>query len=151
MDIHRCSSKYLLLKSSQISQESTCVEIFVNNVTGHQNWNFIKETPTEVFTCEICKSFKSTLSYRISPVAASGSFRSHPAALLKKKLRKIWFSVNFAKFLRTSFLLTEHHRMTASCVYLLILRSFLERFFHRAPLGNCYFMSKLQNFNHQIQ
>ena len=55
-----------------------------------------------------------------------------PATLLKKRLRQECFSVNFAKFLRTSFLLTKHHRMTASCIYLWIL-SFSEHFFHTAP------------------
>ena len=35
--------------------------------------------------------------------------------------------------------------MTASCVYLWILRGFSEHFFHRASPGNCYCMSKLQN------
>ena len=57
-----------------------------------------------------------------------------PANLLKKRLRKICFSVNFAKFLRTPFILTEHLRMTASCVYLWSLRRFSEHFLYRAPL-----------------
>ena len=35
------------------------------------------------------------------------------------------------------YLLTEHLRMTVSCVYLRILRSFSEHLFYRAPLGNC--------------
>ena len=39
-----------------------------------------------------------------------------PATLLKKRLWQRSFTVNFAKFLRTSFLLIEHLRMTASCV-----------------------------------
>ena len=39
-----------------------------------------------------------------------------PATLLKKTLRQRCFSVSFAKYLRASFLLTEHLRMTASCV-----------------------------------
>ena len=55
-----------------------------------------------------------------------------PATLLKKRLRKRRFSVNFAKLLRTSFLLTEQPRMNASCVYLWILRRFLEHFFYGA-------------------
>ena len=36
-------------------------------------------------------------------------------------------------------LLTEYLRMTAYCVYLQILRSFLEHLFYRAPLANCLF------------
>ena len=74
-----------------------------------------------------------------------------PATLLKKRIRNRCFAVNLAKFLRISFLLTKHLRMTASCVYLRILRRFSEHFFYRVPQGNCYFIYKLQNFNHQIQ
>ena len=36
----------------------------------------------------------------------------HPASLLKKRLRQRFSSMNFAKFLRTFFLLTEDLRMT---------------------------------------
>ena len=50
-----------------------------------------------------------------------------PATWLKKRHRKRFFSVNFAKFLRKSFLLTKHLRMTASCVYLWILRNSTSR------------------------
>ena len=38
--------------------------------------------------------------------------------------------MSFAKFLRTSFLLTDHLRVTASYVYLSILRRFSEHFFY---------------------
>ena len=31
-----------------------------------------KETPTQIFSCEISQIFKSTFSYRTPPVAASG-------------------------------------------------------------------------------
>ena len=33
--------------------------------------NFIKNTPTQVFSCEICKTFKNTFFDRTPPVAAS--------------------------------------------------------------------------------
>ena len=82
------------------------------------------------------------------PLKASGF---QPATLLKKRIRNRCFAVNLAKFLRISFLLTKHLRMTASCVYLRILRRFSEHFFYRVPQGNCFFIYKLQNFNHQIQ
>ena len=71
-----------------------------------------------------------------SPVAAFDVSGFQPATLLKKRLRQRCFSVTFAKRLRTSFLLTEHLQVTASCVYLQIFRSFLEHFFYKAPLGN---------------
>ena len=60
-----------------------------------------------------------------------------PATLLKKRLRQRCFSVNFSKFLRTCLLLTKHLRLTASCVYLWILRT---------PPGNCYFINKVAEF-----
>ena len=110
-----------------------------------------KETPAQVISCEIYEMFKSALFYRVHLqwllFKVSGF---QPATLLKKRLRQRSFSVNSAKFLKTSFLLTEHFWMTASCVYLLILRSFSEHFPYRATPANCYFMCKLQNFNHQI-
>ena len=68
---------------------------------------------------------------RTSPVTASESLGFHSGTLLKKRLRQRCFSVNFAKCLRISFLLTEHLLMTASCVYLRILRNFLEVFYKR--------------------
>ena len=43
-------------------------------------------------------------------------------------------------------LLTEHLRMTASCVYLRILRSFSEHLIYRAPLGNCLFHVQVAEF-----
>ena len=36
--------------------------------------------------------------------------------------------------------------MTASCVYLLILRSFSDHLFYRAPLGNCLFHLQVTQF-----
>ena len=69
-----------------------------------------------------------------------------PATLLKKRLRQKCFSVNFAKFLKISFLLTKHLRMTASCLYLRILRSFSKHFFYRALPGNCYFHVQVAEF-----
>ena len=61
------------------------------------------------------------------------------------------FFCKFYKIFKNIFLSTEHVRMTASGVYLLILRRFSEHFFYRAPQGNCSFTYNLQNFNHQIQ
>ena len=60
-----------------------------------------------------------------------------PATLLKKRLRQRCFFVNFSRFLRTCLLLTKHLRLTASCVYLWILRT---------PPGNCYFINKVAEF-----
>ena len=119
----RSSTKQVLLNNSQYSQEKTYVgATFLRTpcFTEHLLWLLLKAS---IF---------------------------QPATSLYKRLRQKCFSVDFAKFLRTSFLLTEHLRMTASCVYLWIL-SFSEHFFYRAPLENCYFVYQMKNFNHQIQ
>ena len=77
--------------------------------------------------------------------ASKGSgFQS--ATLLKKRLRQRCFPVSLGKILKTSCLLREHLRMTASCVYLWILRSFSDHPFYRAPLGNCLFHLQVAEF-----
>ena len=61
----RCPSKKVFLKISQYSQENTCVGV-----------NFIKKTPTQVFSYEYCKIFKNSFFYRTSAVAASENYES---------------------------------------------------------------------------
>ena len=41
--VRTCSSKEVFLKISKISKENSCVEIFLNKVTGLQSCNFIKK------------------------------------------------------------------------------------------------------------
>ena len=67
-----------------------------------------------------------------------------PAALLKKGLQQRRFSVRFAKFLRTSFYKTPPD----DCLLCLpvILRSFSNHLFYRAPLGNCLFHVQVAKF-----
>ena len=67
-----------------------------------------------------------------------------PAALLKKGLPQRRFSVNFAKFFRTSFYRTPPD----DCFLCLpvILRSFSDHLFYRAPLGNCLFHVQVAEF-----
>ena len=88
--------------------------------------------------------FKNTFFNRTFPVAASDSFRFPPAALLKKGLQQRRFSVRFAKFLRTSFYRTR----LDDCFLCLpvILRSFSDHLFYRAPLGNCLFHVQVAEF-----
>ena len=52
--IRSCSSKYVFLKISQISQENTCVGV----LWGLQLYQ--KETPTQMVSCEIYKIFRNT-------------------------------------------------------------------------------------------
>ena len=81
--------------------------------------------------------FKNTFFNRTFSVAASESFRFPPAAFLKKGLQQRRFSVRFAKFLRTSF----YRTLPDDCFLCLpvILRSFSDHLFFRAPLGNSLF------------
>ena len=55
--------KKVLLKISQISQGSTCAGIsFLIKMQGSGLHFYLKETPTQVFSCEFCEIFKSTFS-----------------------------------------------------------------------------------------
>ena len=49
---------------------------------------YLKETPMQVISCEICEIFKSTFFNRTSPVAASEGFQ--PATLLKKETSDVF-------------------------------------------------------------
>ena len=128
----------------------------------HQKCNFIKKRPQHrIFPVKFAKFLRApclTEHLQWLLLKVSGF---EPATLLKKRLRKRYFSVNFAKFLKhiffwqdTSGWLLFVFVFLRFCVW--VLRSFSEHysvlsFFYRAPQGNCYFMYKLQNFNHQIQ
>ena len=81
--------------------------------------------------------FKNTFFNRTFPVVASDSFRFPTAALLKTGLQQRRFSVRFAKFLRTSFYGTPPD-VCFLCLPV-ILRSFSDHPFFRAPLGNSLF------------
>ena len=62
--IHICSSQQVFLKVLQISRLKTCVGVS----SGLQLYQ--KQTPTHVFSCEICEIFKNKFSYRTPPVPA---------------------------------------------------------------------------------
>ena len=121
--------KIIALKSLQISQKITCVGVFFNKVAGPQNCYFIKKRlqhrffPVKVAKFLRAPCFNEHLQWLLLKVSGF-----QPATLWQRNSAKDFFSVNFAKLSRTSFLLTEHLRMTA-CVYLWILRSFSEHFF----------------------
>ena len=79
------------------------LQTFVNFTGKHLCWSlflttfftdFIKNTPTQVFSCEICKIFNNTIYYRTPPVAAS----------VKGDSKHRCLPVEFVKFLRTLFL-----------------------------------------------
>ena len=88
--------------------------------------------------------FKNAFFNRTFPVAASDNFRFPLVALLKKGLQQRCFSVRFAKFLRASFYRTPPD----DCFLCLpiILTSFPDHPFLRAPLGNSLFHVQVAEF-----
>ena len=71
----RCSVKKVVLKISQNSQENTCARVIFLVKLQVLAYNFIKEeTMAQVFSCESCKIYKNTFSYRTPPVATSDNF-----------------------------------------------------------------------------
>ena len=64
--------KNVVLKNFAVfTGKHLCQSLFFNKVAGAAS-NFIKkETLAQVFSCEFCKIFKKSFSYRTPPVAAS--------------------------------------------------------------------------------
>ena len=60
-------------------------ESFLIRLQAPEMQLYLKETPRQVFSCEICEIFKSTLFYRTSPVAASEGFRFPACNFIKKR------------------------------------------------------------------
>ena len=53
-----------------------CWESLFNNVAGLKRpTSLLKETPTQVFSCEICHNFMRNLFYKTPPVAASKTMK----------------------------------------------------------------------------
>ena len=76
--------------------------LFLNKVAGFRNSNFIKKTPTQVFSSAVAEIFKNTFFYRTSSVAASHSFKSPACNFIKNVTPAKMFFENFATFLRIS-------------------------------------------------
>ena len=96
-----------------------------------------RDSNTGFFLC-----FKNTFFHRPSLAAAAESFRFLACNFIKKETPAKMFFCGFCK----DRLLTEHLRMTVSCVYLGILRSFLKHLSYRAPMGNCLFHVQVAEF-----
>ena len=132
----------------QISQQRTCVGVFLNKVAGPQNCNFIKQSLQRRFLLWILwimqehlfwdaetpvRLFKNTFFYRTSPGgAASDSVRFPVYSSIKKETRIKMFICEFCKIFKNTFL-SEHLQMTDPCVYLWILRRFSDYLVYRAP------------------
>ena len=135
----------------QILQESTCVGVFFNKVTGPQNCNFIKKRLQHRFLpVKFANFFKNTLFYRTSPVAASASFRFRARLSFKKETPAKMIFCEFCKIFKNIFFFDRKKWlddwMIASCVYLWNLRSFSEHFFYKVPMGNCLFHVQVTYF-----
>ena len=74
----RYSSEYVFFKILQISQENTCAGISFFTLffmpSGLQL--YYKETPTQMFFCEIYEIFKNSLFYRTPLAGASGDLNN---------------------------------------------------------------------------
>ena len=137
-NIRRCSSKWLLLKSLQIHRKASVSESSLVKLQF-----YLKKTPAQAFSCEICEILKNTCFYRTSPVVASDSFSFQPATLWKKRLcqnvcqlcsifktsihrapRDDYFlclSVNYEKFFRMHLLQSTSAKLLIPCTSFRIL------------------------------
>ena len=78
-------------------------------------------------------------------MTASDSFRFPACNVIKKETPAKMLVYEFFKIFKT-ISRQKHLRMTASCVYLWILRSFSDHLFHKVPLGNCLFHLQVAEF-----
>ena len=160
----------MFLKSLQISQETTCVGVFFNKVTGPQNCNFVKKRLHHRFFPEnflnylrapilwriyerlvlkqqcsfIRKSFlKEHLQWLLLTVSGF-----QPATLVLKETLARMFICEFCKIIRNIF-----PQNTSGWLQLWILRNFPDHFFCRSPLGNCLFHAQVKNtfFTEQLR
>ena len=137
----KCSTRRLFLKILQYSQKNT----FLNKNAGLQALCFIKKRLEDRCFLRTLRNFHLIRGSRPEVFREKGVLRSftkftgrylRSATLLKKRLWRRCFLVNFAKFLRTTFF-TEHLRWLLLpifkyiCVRLLLTRSSLELFAHK--------------------
>ena len=156
----------------QISQENTCIGVFLNKFAGFQKCNFIKkETPTQVFSCELSELFKN--NYFVEDLRTVGSetpaaflrtpffteqlrwliltfLHFQPTILLNKELRHRCFFCEFCKIFKIIF-----WQNTSGWLILVFICQFWEVVqiisFIEYLWKTAYFKYKLQDFNHQIQ
>ena len=93
-------------KTNSYSQLAVKVQLFLNisvlkyyaNFTGkHPCWSlYYKETPGQMFSCEICENFNSNFFYRTAPVAAS------KLGLKRKKFGKTFAYIKVAYKIKPS-------------------------------------------------
>ena len=59
------------LKFRNIHKKTQMLENLLNKVTDPQTCNFIKESPTQVFSCDYCQIFQKSFFHRTPQVAVS--------------------------------------------------------------------------------
>ena len=103
-------------------------------------------TPTQLFSCEIYEVFMNTLFTEHPQCLLLTVSGFQPVLLLKNRLRQRCFSINFAKFLRTSF-----DRNACGCLLFVFICEFWGVFQSTSFIGDLwetsYFMYKLQNWD----
>ena len=100
----RYSSKQVFLRVLQTSQESTCVGVCFLKTCRLKVCIFIKKTPTQAFSCKVCKIFKNIFSYRITSVTASA-----PPVAASVFFKKILFNSYFATFYDVLIIFPSRH------------------------------------------
>ena len=84
-----CSQMFFkigVLKTSAIFTGKTPdLESLFSKVAGLKACNFVKDNPTQVFSCEYCKIFKNTFFYK-TPSVAAFAFTSHSLPSTSYKL-----------------------------------------------------------------
>ena len=130
----------------------------LNKVVALRTVNLLKRDP-----CETCEIFKNTLFYWTYQVAASDSFMFPVCNFIKKRFGQKCLSVNFSKFLRTSFdrtpvndcflakLICEFSEVFQKILYRALLRKFVFQvqvavFQSADAVKNMYFTGIFQAF-----
>ena len=155
-DIHRCSSKSLFLKSSQILQESICVAVFFSKVEGPQNCNVIKERLQHRFIREhlFCRGSMNGWFWKTNALfqkqlflqnISSGCFWQCQTSIMQLYSKGDWakmFICEICKFFENIF----WQNTTYEFWEVFQITSFIKHLSETA-----YFIYKLPNFNHHIQ
>ena len=98
--VRRCSSKYVVWKVSQILHEIPVSQSLYNQDAGPRidlQLDY-KETPTQEFSCDICKIIKNTFFHRTPPMAASTA-DLQTKDLLHKSYRKTSVTASFLQIM----------------------------------------------------
>ena len=71
------------------------LESFLNNVSGLRPATLLKETPTQVFLCEICEFFRNTYFEEHLQTAASARAGFNWIELVKRFSEQLFSRVSF--------------------------------------------------------